>query len=149
MDMYLLVEGSGQLITAAIHNGHGVRPEITDLFAVSDADRLREEDPFTGIFAEVSDTRIVVNTSRFEVDLNRPKESAVYKDPESAWGLEVWKALPSQEVIQRSLEKYNDFYSSARRIISSKIKEFGKVLVFDLHSYNHLRNGPSGPPSDP
>ena len=29
--------------------------------------------------------------SRFEVDLNRPREEAVYRVPEDCWGLDVWR----------------------------------------------------------
>ncbi len=148
-DMFLLVEAPGQLIATAIHNGHDVRPEVAEQLAISEADRLREEDPFTGLFAGVSDTRIVLNTSRFEVDLNRPRDNAIYKGQEDTWGHKVWKEIPSSEVIKRSLEKYDHFYSCARKIISDKIQRFGRILVFDLHSYNHMRNGPSGTPADP
>jgi len=148
-DIISLVEGSGQLIAAAIHNGHDVRPEIAEFFAISEEKRMREEDPYTALFTEISDTRIVAKTSRFEVDLNRPRNNAVYRGPENAWGIDVWKEFPPNAVIERSLEKYDKFYTAARAVILSKIQKFGRVLVFDLHSYNHRRNGPDSPPADP
>ena len=82
------------LVAVAIHNGHSVRGELVDLFALTDADMLREEDPFTGNWTSVAKNRIIVNRSRFEVDINRPRDKAVYITPEDAWGLHIWKNIP-------------------------------------------------------
>ena len=35
--------------TIAIHDGHHVREEVSRILALTDAERLREEDPFTAI----------------------------------------------------------------------------------------------------
>ncbi len=43
-----VVMGKGPIVATAIHNGHDVRPEVRELLAISEEDRLREEDPFTG-----------------------------------------------------------------------------------------------------
>ena len=40
-------QGDQPLVATAIHNGHQARDEVTSLFAIDDATRLREEDPFT------------------------------------------------------------------------------------------------------
>lgn len=145
---YLLTEGVGPIVATAIHHGHDVREEIKGLLAVSEADRLREEDPFTGAWTEVAPTRLVVNRSRFEVDLNRPRDRAVYLKPEDAWGLQIWKKPPPPEVITKSLAEYDAFYAHMRKLFSEMKRKFGRFVVFDLHSYNHLREGPSGPPAD-
>ena len=55
------------MVAAAIHNGHGVRDEVAELLSLTDAERLREEDPFTAAWTTITEARIVVNTSRFEV----------------------------------------------------------------------------------
>ena len=34
--------------------------------------------------------KVVVHRSRFEVDLNRPREAVGLPSPEDAWGLELW-----------------------------------------------------------
>jgi len=57
--------GNTPLIAAAIHNGHEVSEKASDFFLLDDFERLREEDPFTEIWTEVADTRIVVSKSRF------------------------------------------------------------------------------------
>ena len=51
-----------------------------------------------------------VHRSRFEVDLNRPRDEAVYRTPDMAWGLQVWKAPPPEDVVERSLAVHDRFY---------------------------------------
>jgi N-formylglutamate amidohydrolase len=141
--------GDGPLIATAIHNGHAVRDEVESLLALSDAERLREEDPFTEAFTHVATTRIVGLRSRFEVDLNRPRDGAVYVKPEDAWGLHVWKETPPDEVIQRSLREYDAFYTEMKRLFDDIHRRHGRFVVFDIHSYNHRRGGADAEPDDP
>ena len=141
--------GDSPLVTAAIHNGHNVRPEVAELFELDDAGRLREEDPFTGDWAAVAPTQLIGLHSRFEVDLNRPREKAVYLEPEDAWGLHVWKERPSDEVVQRSLQSYDTFYQNVHAALQSLLGRHERVVVLDLHTYNHRREGPDGPVADP
>ena len=85
-----------------------------------------------------------VRRSRFEVDLNRPRDAAVYLRPDDAWGLDVWTdRLPDAEV-QASLVVYDDFYAAfAERL--DRLAASGPFVVLDVHSYNHRRQGPDGP----
>ncbi len=145
---YRIHEGDGSIVAAAIHDGHSVRKEIAPLLALSDAERLREEDPETGAWAEVASTRIVGLRSRFEVDLNRPRENAVYIRPEDAWGLTVWRENPSGALISDSRNSYDTFYEEMRRLFSNLKHRHGKFVLYDLHSYNHRRKGPDKPPAD-
>ena len=59
--------GSGPLVATAIHDGHEVRDEVLAHMALSDLERLREEDPVTSDWTVVAPTRIVGLRSRFEV----------------------------------------------------------------------------------
>ncbi|MGB7293683.1 MAG: N-formylglutamate amidohydrolase [Thermodesulfobacteriota bacterium] len=147
--LWKLTVGNNRLVAAAIHNGHDIREEISELLALDEASRLHEEDPFTGEWTVVAETRFVAFRSRFEVDLNRPREKAVYIHPEDAWGLKVWKSNPSNEFVQRSLEVYDTFYEEMKNLFSDLVSKFDRFIVFDLHTYNHRRNGPGGPASDP
>ncbi len=142
-------ESTSPVIATAIHNGHNVRQEVAELLALSNADRLREEDPFTAEWTAVSGTRIVALHSRFEVDLNRPRDRAVYVSPEDAWGLKVWKSEPSEDMIARSLEAYDAFYSEVMKVLKNAEQRFGHFVVLDIHSYNHVREGPDGSAADP
>ena len=147
--LWKLTVGNNPIVAAAIHNGHDTREEIRELLALDESSRLREEDPFTGDWTVVAETRIVAFRSRFEIDLNRPREKAVYIHPEDAWGLKVWKSKPSNEFVQRSLEEYDIFYQEMKNLFSDLVSKFDRFIVFDLHTYNHKRNGPEGPLSNP
>lgn len=136
--------GEGPLIAAAIHDGSTVRAELAEMLAVDEMERLYEEDPYTGTWTVVAPTRIVVWRSRFEVDLNRPREKAIYLDPSDAWGLKVWKERPPERSIERSLAQYDAFYRHVRFLLESQIEQHGRLVVFDLHSYNHRRQGANG-----
>ena len=149
MTIWELHQGDSPLVAAAIHNGHKVRPEVLQRMALSEADRLREEDPFTGGWTAIAGTRIIGLTSRFEVDLNRPREKAIYLTPEDAWGLQVWKETPSTNIINRSLAQYDAFYAEANRLFTKLTHRFNRFVVFDLHTYNHRREGSAGPHADP
>ena len=144
-----IVHGDGPLVATAIHHGHDVRPEIQERLALPEDKRLNEEDPFTGPFTAVAPTRIIVERSRFEVDLNRPRENAVYRRPEDAWGLRVWKSHLPDEVCDRSLAIHDAFYETLHGILKKKEESHGAFVVFDIHSYNHRRDGPDAPAQDP
>lgn len=136
---------SGQLIATAIHTGHELRPETAALMVLDEADRLREEDPFTHLIGSAAPAQAVMHRSRFEVDLNRPRREAVYRRPEDCWGLEVWKENPlPDEVVARSLEVYDAFYEELGRRLDA-VAEHGPFVVYDVHSYNHRRDGVDAP----
>ena len=141
--------GNGPLVATAVHDGHATRKEIANLFALPDLGRLREEDPFTGQWATVGDSQIVGLRSRFEVDLNRPREKAVYLTPDDAWGLTVWKSPLPPEMLAQSLAEYDAFYAQVDQVLSDLEQRFGRFVVFDLHTYNHRRAAPRGPIADP
>ena len=141
--------GGGAVVAAAVHNGHNLRPSIAQIMTLGEADRLREEDPYTGCWTSIVDQRIVVNQSRFEYDLNRSRETCVYESPEDAWGLAIYpERLPYNEK-DSSLARYDAFYAEAHTFFKTVQKDNPHFVVFDLHSYNHLRNGPDGPKADP
>jgi N-formylglutamate deformylase len=137
------------LIATAIHAGHAVRPEVAERLALDEDARLREEDPFTDRWTAVAPLRVIGTVSRFEVDLNRPREGAVYITPEQAWGLEVWTDPLPDPVVEGSLRRYDAFYADMRRLLDEAERRFGRFVVFDLHSYNHRRDGPGASPADP
>ncbi len=139
----------GPLVATAIHNGHELRKEVSEIMLLSDDVRLREEDPYTEEWTTIGNTQLIATRSRFEVDLNRPRDKAVYQVPEDAWGLVIWKHKPSREILSRSLSEYDAFYNEVHQIFNDLEKQFGYFFVFDLHSYNHRREGPDGPQADP
>ncbi len=134
--------------TAAIHDGHALRDTVRDAIALSEPERLREEDPYTAQWVDVVDTRLIGLRSRFECDLNRPREKAVYQTPEDAWGLRVWREPPTPEMIAESLAQYDAFYAAATETLEQMRQQWGHFVVLDLHSYNHRRDGVDAPPAD-
>jgi hypothetical protein len=82
------------------------------------------------------------------VDLNRPRDQAIYRTPEQAWGLKVWREAPSAELVNASLREYDDFYSATGTLLRQLIEEHGQVVVYDLHTYNHRRDGANAPPAE-
>ncbi len=135
----------GPIIATAIHNGHELRQGLETKCNLSPEERLREEDPYTANIAREFGNHIVVNRSRFEVDLNRSPEKAVYTTPEDAWGLQVWKEPLSEKEVKESLKMYHQFYNEVEEKISTIIDAHGYAIVYDVHSYNHRRKGPDSP----
>lgn len=141
--------GEGPLVALASHAGHEMRPGLAKLSALSEAERLREEDPHTAEWTVCAPSRIVVHRSRFEVDVNRPRERAVYRAPEDAWGLGLWHTPLSAIQVAGSLAEYDAFYASVARILDDLVARCGGFVLLDLHSYNHRRGGPGAPSEDP
>ena len=146
---WTIVTGDDPIIATAIHAGHELRPEVSALMKLPEADRLREEDPFTDHWVGVATNSIVVHRSRFEVDINRPREKAVYRVPADAWGLDIWSSEPDQALVDGSLEIYDRFYDELGQLCDQAIETHGHVVVLDIHSYNHRRGGPEAPVDDP
>lgn len=146
---WTIKKGAGPVIAVANHHGHALRPEVASIMALDEATRLREEDPFTGEWASLVPTCLVAQHSRFEVDLNRPRESAVYLTADDAWGLQVWKQLPSESLIEASLVQYDAYYNALELLCREKKERYGNFVLLDLHSYNYRRDGPAGPEADP
>ena len=130
------------LVATAIHAGHDLRPEVAEHLILEETNRLREEDPHTERIAElVSDSRVIRHRSRFEVDLNRPREKAIYRTPADAWELEMWdtEAL-ADDLVAGSLQGYDEFYAELASRLDA-LAEQGPFVLYDVHSYNHRRDG--------
>ncbi|MDH5372142.1 MAG: N-formylglutamate amidohydrolase [Acidimicrobiia bacterium] len=146
---WIVTTGDDPIVATAIHAGHSLRSEVGALTKLSPAHRLMEEDPFTDRWVNVADNSVIVDVSRFEVDLNRPREKAIYVRPEDAWGLDLWKAEPSIDLVNRSLEIYDRFYAELGQLCDRVIEAYGHVVVLDIHSYNHRRAGGDAAVDDP
>lgn len=148
-NIWLEHQGEGPIFATAIHAGHNLRGELLPLIALDEATRLREEDPYTDDWVKIVPGWIVMTRSRFEVDLNRDREKAVYRSPEMAWGLHLWKAPLSDELIGHSLQEYDAFYNELNLLLTKLASHHKRFVIFDVHTYNYRRQGPGGPPADP
>jgi len=138
--------GPDVVIATAVHNGHELRPGMAALINVDEATRLREEDPHTGELAARFANHVVVHKSRFEVDLNRERDTAIYLHPDDAWGLDVWRYPPSEGEVAESLRLYDRFYLDLASTLDELVTTKGGFVLYDIHSYNHRRSGPDGEP---
>ncbi|NTH49212.1 N-formylglutamate amidohydrolase [Agrobacterium rhizogenes] len=145
--LWTIERGASPIIATAIHNGHAVRKELENLYALSSDERLREEDPFTEFISRDVPNRIVFHRSRFEVDINRARDGAIYLTPEQAWGLKVWKDGLSSENAHASLRIHDDYYEMLLAFLKGIERRYGRFVVLDLHSYNHRREGPAAAPT--
>ena len=139
MNAFDIVTGNSPFIAAAIHDGHHIREEVREHLNLQAHERMREEDPYTDYLAEVAVNRVIGRRSRFEVDMNRPRDKAVYRKPSEAWGLRVWKKVLPAAIVERSLAIYDEFYAAVEDVLLTVTTRFGYFVVLDLHSYNHRR----------
>ena len=146
MDEPFVVEAApGRMLSTAVHAGHELRPQLVDVVAIDPSTRLREEDPFTDRLLGATGIRVVVNRSRFEVDLNRSREQAVYQRPDEAFGLHVWTRQLEPDEFEESRRIHDAFYASLSTHLD-RLAADGRFLVLDVHSYNHRRRGPAAEP---
>lgn len=142
-------QGQGPLVAVALHAGHRVDPRIEPLMRADEITRLREEDPYTDRWTPVGDHQVVVHTSRFQIDMNRPHELAIYAGPEQAWGIDVWREPLPDDLRAGILAHHGRFYGQVETLLDELVERHGRIVVFDLHSYCHRRNGPDAPVDDP
>jgi N-formylglutamate deformylase len=148
MDLFQISVGDGPLVAAAIHSGHYVRPEVAALLSLGEQEQLREEDPFTDQLIEWAPTRILGRRSRYEFDLNRAREEAVYLTAEQCWGVDIWRKTPGDAVVNRSLMYHDTFYTTVEALLRKLVETHSRIVVFDVHSYNHRRDGADSRPAD-
>ncbi|AWC25006.1 N-formylglutamate deformylase [Aminobacter sp. MSH1] len=134
--------GESPVVGTAIHNGTDLGRACRPLICLADANRRREEDPFTERFIADFPTQIIVHRSRFQVDLNRAREAAVYLAPEQSWGLRVWREQPSEEIVTEARAFHDAYYGELKRVLGEIEKRYGRFVLVDVHSYNHRRDGP-------
>lgn len=140
--VYEIIAFNTPLIAVALHSGHQVDADVRSDMCLSEQERAREEDPYTDFLADLPVSKAIVHLSRFQVDLNRTPGKAIYRRPEDAWGLKVWRAAPDAVMEPRFMDSYTRFYEEMGRLIRQTIQVFGRFLVLDLHSYNYRRDDP-------
>ncbi|SDS42802.1 N-formylglutamate amidohydrolase [Formosa sp. Hel1_31_208] len=121
---------------AAVHDGHQFRKELWGNCIHTDYERWYEEDPETKNMVITHPILIAGCDSRFEYDLNRPPEEAVF---ETAWGKQLWHKPLSEEKKTKSFQKHDNFYRVTHALIAKLEELFGVCVVYDIHSYNWKR----------
>jgi N-formylglutamate amidohydrolase len=144
VEPFVVEVAPGRMISTAVHAGHDLRADLVDVVALDPSTRLREEDPFTDRLLGDVGVRLVARRSRFEVDLNRSREHAVYRTRDEAFGLDVWKRELTPEELEESRRVHDAFYGCLTTHCDGLAAD-DPFLVLDVHSYNHRRDGPDAP----
>ncbi|MFD2585522.1 N-formylglutamate amidohydrolase [Croceitalea marina] len=132
----LKIESYVPYVCGAVHDGHQFRKSLWDNCRHTEYERWYEEDPCTKQMVQSHPIVIAGCDSRFEYDLNRAPETAVYTD---AWGKELWKSPLKDNEKQHSLKKHDNFYRVVNTLLTKLEEKYQRVLVFDMHSYNWKR----------
>ena len=123
-------------VCGAVHDGHQFRKSLWEDCLHTEYERWYEEDPCTREMVASHPVVIAGCDSRFEYDLNRAPDNAIYTD---AWGKQLWKTPLSEKERLHSLEKHRTFYRVVHALVSKIEEKYGKAIVFDMHSYNWRR----------
>ena len=123
-------------VCGAVHDGHQFRKELWENCIHTEYERWFEEDPETKNMVISHPIVIAGCDSRFEYDLNRTPEEAVF---ETAWGKQLWKQPLPENQKQKSLNKHENFYKVVHALISKLEEKFDVCIVYDMHSYNWKR----------
>ncbi|MAO08357.1 MAG: hypothetical protein CL596_06565 [Alteromonas sp.] len=132
----LKIEEYVHYVCGAVHDGHQFRRELWDNCLHTEYDRWFEEDPCTKEFVKSHPIVIAGCDSRFEYDLNRDPENAIYED---AWGKKLWMHPLPKDQHEKSLQKHHGFYKVVAALIQKLEALHGVVVVYDMHSYNWKR----------
>lgn len=132
----LKIESYTPTICLAVHAGHRLRTRLISLCRLNEAERLYEEDPHTESFIQAMPITLVALDSRYEYDLNRPVSRCIYS---IAWNKVVWHKKLTAKERKASVAKHQAFYRVVDALVAVIEKRFGAALLFDVHSYNHLR----------
>lgn len=144
---WILQRGDDPIVATAIHDGHHLGAATAAAMALDTDGRLREEDPHTGQAIVDVPTHVIPLRSRFEADLNRALDEAVYLRPEQSWGLHVWHAPPQGAMLQSLHDYHRGFYRMLGELLDAIVARHGRFVLFDVHSYNHRRDGADGAPT--
>ncbi|SHG28193.1 N-formylglutamate amidohydrolase [Flagellimonas flava] len=123
-------------VCGAVHDGHQFRKSLWDNCLHTEYERWYEEDPCTKQMVQGFPIVIAGCDSRFEYDLNRPPDTAIF---DTAWGKQLWKKPLVEEEKEHSLAKHANFYKVVNALIHKLETDFRDVIVFDMHSYNWKR----------
>jgi len=132
----LKIDAYAPYICGAVHDGHQFRKSLWENCLHTEYDRWYEEDPCTKEMIQSHPIVIAGCDSRFEYDLNRTPETAIYND---AWGKQLWKKPLKKDERNESLQKHANFYEVVHTLVNQIESKYGKALVFDMHSYNWKR----------
>ena len=94
-------------VCGAVHDGHQFRRSLWENCLHTEYERWYEEDPCTKAMVRTLPIVIAGCDSRFEYDLNRSPDGAIYTD---AWGKQLWRGPISKEKKGRNPGQHPRFF---------------------------------------
>lgn len=131
-------------IATAIHSGTTVEAPWKTIMELDPALRQMEEDAATDTMINGLSNAVWGLDSRAVYDLNRPLDLALPLTPEQFWGIRVYRTPPTDEMNTRSRDRHQAFYRFMKACTDLLLERFGFCIVYDIHSYNILRQQERG-----
>jgi hypothetical protein len=95
-------------------------------------------------FAQIAQKPHRRRISRFQVDLNRPRTAPYITLPQDA-GVCMCASTRGEAALAEAQALYTGFYLRTRLLLEELCGCSRGCSCFDLHSYNHMRQGPGRP----
>ena len=132
------------------HSGLKISESIANAFTPQQLNSLPNSDwhlqPLYNFLPELGIAVLQANYSRYVVDLNRAVKPPLFGSfwsavvPEqTAFKKPIYLEKPSQADVRSRIETYyNPYHQQLADLLSQTIDQFGKVYLFDLHSFMGL-----------
>ena len=125
------------LVALAIHNGNLLADEVIDNIWIKESERILDEEPYTEIFTGGFGNRVIVNSSRYQVDLDLPRDESYYEEGlKCGERFKIRDQLPMGYEITYSHSCHDFFYHDMQWNINKLLKYFNAIFIYDFHSFN-------------
>ncbi len=132
----LKIEEYVPYVCFSTHSGSKIRKEAKKNIAISQRKRKYQEDPHTEDFVVSMPIMAQGLDSRYEYDLNRSPENAIY---EEAFGYKVWKKALTEAEKKKALQKHQNFYTVISVLLQKLESKFQACVVYDIHAFNYKK----------
>ena len=126
-------------IGVVMHAGSRMDPVFRENLLISEQDQFREEDPYMQSFITEFPFQVIARDSRYEYDLNRDPDDAVYPFDRPKYGMRVWKREFSKNELRAGELKHLEFYELMDILIRYMLERNPTAIIFDMHSYCYQR----------
>ncbi len=137
--MLIRVKEFRPLIGLAVHAGHRVREELQSKMGIDEDDRRYDEDTCSDSFLADFPIQLIGLDSRYEYDVDRKRDQAVYLKPFQCWGKKIWQTPPTKGELEISYQKYDEAHELIEFFVERSMAHHKKALVLDLHTYSYKR----------
>ncbi len=123
-------------ICFSTHSGSKISKKSLKNIAISQRKRKYHEDPHTADFIVSMPIMAQGLDSRYEYDLNRSPENAIYDE---FLGDKVWKKPLTKAQKEIYLQKHQNFYTVISVLVKTLERKFKACIVYDIHAFNYKK----------